>query len=46
LLYAAQGLGSVLGGPLAAALRTAAGGWTPVFLLAAAMNVLTALLAV
>ena len=44
-LYVAQGLGSVLGGPLAAALRSAAGSWTPVFLLAAAMDVLTALLA-
>jgi hypothetical protein len=45
LLYVAQGLGSVLGGPLAAALRAAAGGWTPVFLLAAAMDALTPLLA-
>ena len=44
-LYVAQGLGSVLGGPLAAALRSAAGSWTPVFLLAAAMDVFTALLA-
>ena len=35
----------MLGGPLAAALRQAAGSWTPVFLLAAAMDVLTALLA-
>ena len=35
----------MLGGPLAAALRSAAGSWTPVFLLAAAMDVLTALLA-
>jgi MFS family permease len=45
LLFIAQGLGSVLGGPIAEALRKAAGGWTPVFALAAAMDVLTAALA-
>jgi len=44
-LYIAQGVGSVLGGPLAAALHSQAGSWTPVFLAAAALDVLTALLA-
>jgi OFA family oxalate/formate antiporter-like MFS transporter len=44
-LYIAQGVGSVLGGPVAAALHQAAGSWTPVFALVAAMDVLTGLLA-
>jgi OFA family oxalate/formate antiporter-like MFS transporter len=44
-LYIAQGVGSVLGGPVAAALHQAVGGWTPVFALVAAMDVLTGLLA-
>ena len=44
-LYVAQGIGSILGGPVAAALHDAAGGWTPVFLIAAAMDVTTAALA-
>src|SRR6476620_12674292 len=30
-LYMAQGIGSVLGGPLAALLRDATGSWLPVF---------------
>ena len=30
-LYIAQGVGSILGGPLAAAMRGAAGSWMPVF---------------
>ena len=44
-LYIAQGVGSVLGGPVASTLHQAAGGWTPVFALVAAMDVLTGLLA-
>jgi MFS transporter, OFA family, oxalate/formate antiporter len=30
-LYIAQGVGSILGGPVAASLRVATGSWTPVF---------------
>jgi OFA family oxalate/formate antiporter-like MFS transporter len=45
-LYIAQGVGSVLGGPVAAFMRTATGSWTPVFVLVAACDVLTALLAI
>jgi oxalate/formate antiporter len=44
-LYISQGVGSILGGPAAAALHDAAASWTPVFLLAVAMDVVTALLA-
>jgi MFS family permease len=44
-LYIAQGVGSVLGGPVAAWLHQATGSWNPVFLAAVAMDVLTALLA-
>jgi OFA family oxalate/formate antiporter-like MFS transporter len=44
-LYMAQGVGSVLGGPLAAVLHASAGSWTPVFQLIIAMNFLSALLA-
>ena len=44
-LYIAQGLGSILGGPVAAAMRVATGSWTPVFCVAVAMDVATALLA-
>ena len=45
ILYMAQGVGSVLGGPAAAALHDAAGSWMPVFGLAIGMDVLTGLLA-
>jgi oxalate/formate antiporter len=45
-LYIAQGVGSVLGGPVAAFMRTALGSWTPVFILVAACDVVTALLAI
>lgn len=45
LLYVAQGVGSILGGPVAAALHDAAGSWTPVFVVAVVMDVLTAGLA-
>ena len=44
-LYMAQGLGSVLGGPLAALLHAAADSWIPVFQVIIAMDVATALLA-
>ena len=44
-LYMAQGVGSILGGPLAALLRGAAGSWVPVFALAILFDVVTALLA-
>jgi predicted MFS family arabinose efflux permease len=44
-LYMAQGVGSILGGPLAALLRDASGGWAPVFVLAIALDVVAALLA-
>ncbi len=44
-LYISQGVGSVLGGPVAAAIHDAVGSWIPVFLIAVAMDVLTGLLA-
>jgi MFS transporter, OFA family, oxalate/formate antiporter len=44
-LYVAQGVGSILGGPVAAAMRVVAGSWTPVFGVAVAMDIITALLA-
>jgi len=44
-LYMAQGIGSVLGGPLAAALHEHTGSWLPVFGVIIAMDSLTALLA-
>jgi OFA family oxalate/formate antiporter-like MFS transporter len=44
-LYIAQGLGSVLGGPLAALLHESTGSWIPVFQLCIAMDLLTAVLA-
>ncbi|WP_020177200.1 oxalate/formate MFS antiporter [Methyloferula stellata] len=44
-LYMAQGVGSVLGGPLAASLHEHTGSWVPVFGLVITMDVLTALLA-
>ena len=44
-LYMSQGVGSVLGGPVAAAIHDSAGSWVPVFLIAVAMDVLTGLLA-
>ena len=45
LLYMAQGIGSVLGGPLAALLHDKAGSWLPVFAIIITMDVLTGLLA-
>ncbi len=44
-LYIAQGVGSILGGPVAAAMRVATGSWTPAFGVAVAMDIITALLA-
>jgi len=45
LLYVAQGIGSILGGPLAALLREHTGSWLPVFVIIIAMDALTGILA-
>lgn len=45
VLYMAQGIGSVLGGPLAALLYAKAGSWLPVFAIIIAMDALTGILA-
>jgi oxalate/formate antiporter len=45
-LYMAQGVGSVLGGPVAAKIFEATGSWVPVFAVIIAMDVITALLAI
>ena len=45
VLYMAQGIGSVLGGPLAALLHDKAGSWLPVFAIIIIMDVLTGILA-
>jgi oxalate/formate antiporter len=45
LLYVAQGIGSILGGPLAALLREHTGSWLPVFAIIIAMDALTGILA-
>jgi MFS transporter, OFA family, oxalate/formate antiporter len=44
-LYIAQGVGSILGGLVAATMRVATGSWTPVFGVVVAMDIATALLA-
>ncbi|MDR3466371.1 MAG: oxalate/formate MFS antiporter [Xanthobacteraceae bacterium] len=44
-LYMAQGVGSVLGGPVAAKIFEATGSWMPVFAVIIVMDVITALLA-
>jgi oxalate/formate antiporter len=44
-LYVAQGVGSILGGPLAALLREQTGSWLPVFAIIITMDVLTGFLA-
>ena len=44
-LYIAQGIGAILGGPLASLLHDAAGSWSPVFYVAIGCDLLTALLA-
>ena len=45
-LYMAQGVGSVLGGPLAAMMHDATGSWTPVFVTVIGMDLITASLAI
>jgi MFS family permease len=45
-LYMAQGIGSVLGGPAAAALHDSTGSWLPVFITIILMDALTAILAI
>jgi MFS family permease len=44
-LYMAQGVGSILGGPVSAYLHQATGSWIPVFVVIIAMNFATAILA-
>src|ERR1700719_536669 len=44
-LYIAQGIGSILGGPLAALLREQTGSWLPGFAIIIAMDALTGILA-
>jgi oxalate/formate antiporter len=44
-LYMAQGIGSVLGGPIAASIHDSSGSWMPVFALIVMMDLLTGLLA-
>src|ERR1700723_3496013 len=45
MLYVAQGVGSILGGPLAALLRQETGSWLPVFAIIISMDALTGILA-
>jgi MFS transporter, OFA family, oxalate/formate antiporter len=45
-LYIAQGVGSILGGPLAAFLKQTTGSWTSVFITVAVLDAVTALLAI
>ena len=44
-LYMAQGVGSLLGGPVAALIHDSAGNWVPVFSIAIGLDLLTAILA-
>ncbi|MGH7067308.1 MAG: oxalate/formate MFS antiporter [Acetobacteraceae bacterium] len=44
-LYIAQGIGAVLGGPVAALIRESSGSWTPVFLIVVGLDLVSALLA-
>ncbi|MDT7951015.1 MAG: oxalate/formate MFS antiporter [Acetobacteraceae bacterium] len=44
-LYIAQGIGAILGGPMAALLHDGTGSWTPVFVIAIAADFTTAALA-
>jgi MFS family permease len=44
-LYISQGIGSILGGPLAALLHEKAGSWSPVFGTAITLDIVTAILA-
>mgnify|MGYP001598072616 FL=1 len=45
-LYIAQGVGSILGGPAAAYIKQMTGSWTAVFIIVAALDIITALLAI
>src|SRR5690348_3620733 len=45
-LYIAQGVGSILGGPAAAFLKQTTGSWTSVFIIVAALDAITAVLAI
>jgi oxalate/formate antiporter len=45
-LYIAQGVGSILGGPAAAFLKQMTGSWTAVFIAVAALDAITAFLAI
>jgi oxalate/formate antiporter len=45
-LYIAQGVGSILGGPAAAYIKQMTGSWTSVFVIVAALDIITALLAI
>ena len=45
-LYMAQGVGSILGGPVAALIKDATGSWLPVFGLIIAMDAIVAVLAI
>ena len=44
-LYIAQGVGSILGGPVAALLREQTGSWLPVFSIVIALDIITGILA-
>jgi MFS family permease len=44
-LYMAQGIGSVLGGPVAALIHDSSGSWMPVFAIIIVLDILTGLLA-
>jgi oxalate/formate antiporter len=44
-LYMSQGIGSILGGPFAALLKGATGGWVPVFCIVIGLDLLTSVLA-
>jgi MFS transporter, OFA family, oxalate/formate antiporter len=44
-LYMAQGVGSLLGGPVAAMIYASAGSWIPVFSIAIVLDLITAVLA-
>jgi len=45
-LYIAQGIGAIFGGPAASLLHGATGGWTSVFAVAIAADLLAAILAI
>jgi OFA family oxalate/formate antiporter-like MFS transporter len=44
-LYIAQGIGSILGGPVAALMRESLGSWVPVFAVVICLDILTGILA-